>query len=115
MRSRFVGQAVEYPTTRQIASVIDWTDVPEDEVQQPLLSLAVDTLSMKRDDKIEYVISVRDIALFTKCYRAFLKNDVLKENALVNSIRSAILIKYADAEEREVVRARAQDTFGVNV
>jgi hypothetical protein len=25
------------------------------------------------------------------------------------------LIKYADAEEREVVRARAQDTFGVNV
>lgn len=115
LRSRFVGQAVEYPTTRQIASVIDWTDVPEDEVQQPLLSLAVDTLSMKRDDKIEYVISVRDIALFTKCYRAFLKNDVLKENALVNSIRSAILIKYADAEEREVVRARAQDTFGVNV
>jgi hypothetical protein len=25
------------------------------------------------------------------------------------------LIKYSDAEEREVVRARAQDTFGVNV
>lgn len=115
LRSRFVGKVIEYPTTRQISSVIDWTDIPKQEVQQPLLSLAVDTLSMKKDDKVDYVISVRDIALFTKCYRAFLKNESLKGNALGNAIESAILIKYADAEEREVIRARAQDTFGVNV
>jgi MoxR-like ATPase len=115
LRSRFVGKVIEYPTTRQIASVIDWTDIPKETVQRPLLSLAVDTLSMKKDDKVDYVISVRDIALFTKCYRAFLMNESLKGNALGNAIESAILIKYADAEEREVIRARAQDTFGVNV
>jgi hypothetical protein len=115
LRSRFIGKVIEYPTSRQISSVIDWTDIPKKEVQQPLLSLAVDTLSMKKDDKVDYVISVRDIALFTKCYRAYLKNESLKENALGHAIESALLIKYADAEEREVVRARAQDTFGVNV
>lgn len=115
LRSRFIGQVVEYPTTRQIASVIDWTDIPKREVQAPLLSLAVDTLSMKKDEKVDYVISVRDIALFVKCYRAFLKIDSLKDKVLENTIRTAILIKYADATEREVIRARAQDTFGVNV
>ena len=115
LRSRFIGLEVEYPTTKQIASVIDWTDVPKKLVQQPLLSLAIDTLAMKKDDKVDYVISIRDIALFVKCYRAFLKNDKLKAKALENAITSAILIKYADATEREVIRARAQDTFGVNV
>jgi MoxR-like ATPase len=115
LRSRFVGKVIEYPTTKQISSVIDWTDIPKREVQAPLLALAVDTLSMKKDDKVDYVISVRDIALFTKCYRAFLKNKALKSNALEYAIESAILIKYADPEEREVIRARAQDTFGVNV
>ncbi len=115
LRSRFIGQVVEYPTTKQIASVIDWTDIPKREVQAPLLSLAVDTLSMKKDEKVDYVISVRDIALFVKCYRAFLKVDTLKDKVLEHTIRTALLIKYADATEREVIRARAQDTFGVNV
>jgi MoxR-like ATPase len=118
LRSRFVGKVIEYPTSKQISSVIDWTDIPDDEVAQPLLSLAVDTLSMKKESKIDYVVSVRDIALFTKLYRAFLKNNKLgssPEKCLSMAIECGILIKYSDAEEREVVRARAQDTFGVNV
>ena len=118
LRSRFVGKVIDYPTSRQIANVIDWTDIPDDEVAQPLLSLAVDTLSMKKESKIDYVISVRDIALFTKLYRSFLKNPALSETpekCLSMAIECGILIKYSDAEEREVVRARAQDTFGVNV
>lgn len=117
LRSRFVGKVIEYPTTEQISSVIDWTDIPEETVAEPLLSLAVDTLSMKKEAKIDYVVSVRDIALFTKLYRSFLKNQALSEpaKALAMAIECGILIKYADAEEREVVRARAQDTFGVNV
>lgn len=117
LRSRFTGKVIEYPTTAQISKVIDWTDIPEEEVGQPLLSLAVDTLSMKKQSKVDYVISVRDISLFTRLYRSFLKHPSLSdpEQALVMAIECGILIKYADAEEREVVRARAQDTFGVNV
>jgi MoxR-like ATPase len=115
LRSRFIGKVIEYPTSKQIKSVIDWTDIPVREVQNPLLSLAVDTLSMKKDGKVDYVISVRDIALFCKTYRAMLKSKVLKSTALESSIESAILIKYADADERETIKARAQDTFGVNV
>ena len=115
LRSRFVGKVIEYPTSDQIAQVIDWTDIDEDNIQQPLLSLAVDTLSMKKESKIDYVISVRDIALFAKLYRSFLTMNLSPEECLINAIECGLLIKYADAEEREVVRSRAQDTFGVNV
>lgn len=115
LRSRFVGKVIEYPTSEQISDVIDWTDIDEDSIKQPLLSLAVDTLSMKKESKIDYVISVRDISLFTKLYRSFLTMELSPEECLINAIECGILIKYADAEEREVVRSRAQDTFGVNV
>lgn len=115
LRSRFVGKVIEYPTSEQISNVIDWSDIDEDSVKQPLLSLAVDTLSMKKESKIDYVVSVRDISLFTKLYRSFLKMNMAPDECLVNAIECGILIKYADAEEREVVRSRAQDTFGVNV
>lgn len=115
LRSRFVGKVIEYPTSEQISDVIDWTDIDEDNIKQPLLSLAVDTLSMKKESKIDYVISVRDISLFTKLYRSFLTMGLSPDECLINAIECGILIKYADAEEREVVRSRAQDTFGVNV
>ncbi len=115
LRSRFVGKVIEYPTSEQISDVIDWTDIDEDSIKQPLLSLAVDTLSMKKESKIDYVISVRDISLFTKLYRSFLTMKLSPDECLINAIECGILIKYADAEEREVVRSRAQDTFGVNV
>ena len=115
LRSRFVGKVIEYPTSEQISDVIDWTDIDEDNIKQPLLSLAVDTLSMKKESKIDYVISVRDISLFTKLYRSFLTMKLSPDECLINAIECGLLIKYADAEEREVVRSRAQDTFGVNV
>ena len=37
------------------------------------------------------------------------------ENVLENTILEVILIKYSDAAERELVRIRANDTFGVNL
>jgi MoxR-like ATPase len=123
LRSRFVGQVIEYPSSSQIASVIDWTDIPEDDVKDPLLALAVDTLAMKKESKIDYVISVRDISLFCKTYRAFLatydENDVsadtsISEKILEKTIRTAILMKFSDYDERQTVLVRCNDVFGVN-
>lgn len=115
LRSRFVGKQVEYPTTGQIASCIDWTDIPEDEVKDPLLSLAVDTLSLRKQGKVDYVISIRDISLFTRTYRAFMTMNLDPQDLLKKTISTAILIKYTDYEERKLISARCSDTFGVQV
>jgi MoxR-like ATPase len=115
LRSRFIGNIMEYPTQEHIENVIDWTDIPEDTVKEPLLTLAVDTLSMKRDSKVDYVISIRDISLFTRCYRAYKDNYKDANDLLAKTIESAILIKFADADEREAVKSRAVETFGVQI
>jgi hypothetical protein len=64
---------------------------------------------MKGD--LEYSLSIRDIAQFCEYYR----DMGVTENALENTILEVILIKYSDATERELVRIRANDTFGVNL
>jgi MoxR-like ATPase len=116
LRSRFVGNVIDYPTSSQIASVIDWTDIPEEEVKDPLLSLAIDTVAMKKEGKIDYVISIRDIALFCRVYRAY-KQLVLPDtdDTLIRTLKTAILMKFSDYEDRQVIRARISDVFGVNI
>lgn len=114
LRSRFVGRIIDYPTSGQIASVIDWTDIPDD-VKDPLLALSIDTLSLKKQNKVSYVISVRDISLFTRVYRAFSSIENTADKLLKSTIESAILIKYTDPEERALISTRCADTFGVQV
>lgn len=118
LRSRFVGNVVDYPTSAQIASVIDWTDIPEETVKDPLLSLAIDTVAMKKDGKIDYVLSIRDIALFCRVYRAYKKElgtSLTEDDLLTRSLKTAILMKFADYDDRQVIRARISDAFGVYV
>jgi len=113
LRSRFIGEVWEYPSAQQIEKVINWEDIPEKEVKKPLLQLAIDTLSLKKSSKVEYVISVRDIALFCDAYRVW--NRVHKEDPLPKTIQTAILIKFSDATERDIIRERAGETFGVEI
>lgn len=115
LRSRFIGEMWEYPSGTQLSKVIDWTGIPVKTVQQPLLQLAVDTLALKKQGKAEYVISIRDIALFVKAYRMWKETFNDDEKALIKAIQTAILIKFADSEERDTIRQRAEESFGVKV
>ena len=65
---------------------------------------------------VDYVISPRDIEQFVSIYRYNItKLKKTHKSALEDSIRQTILIKYADASERELIRVRCQETFGVTV
>lgn len=112
LRSRFVGEAWRYPPSVQIDKVIDWTDIDPKHRKQ-LLQLATDTLSSRQKGDVEYVISIRDIALFTRVYRMWKKKK--DEKYLERSIHNGILIKYAEISERELIKTRAEETFGVKL
>ena len=66
-------------------------------------------LRMKGD--LEYALSIRDIAQFTEHYR----DNMDYPKPIQNTIKEVILIKYTDPAERELVRIRCCDTFGVNL
>jgi len=115
LRSRFIGDIMDYPSSDQIREVIDWKDIPKREVIEPLLQMGVDTLNMKKSGKVEYVLSIRDMALFVKAYNVWKEIFSSKETALVKAINTGILIKYADQEERETVKQRCMESFGVSL
>lgn len=113
LRSRFIGEAWRYPPSVQIDKVIDWTDI-EPKHRKQLLQLATDTLSSRQKGDIEYVISIRDISLFTRVYRMW-KMKKKDPKYLEKAIHNGILIKYAEMSERELIKSRAEETFGVKL
>ena len=117
LKSRFIGSVWDYPSSEEVERVINWTDIPEDYVKSPLLVMAQDTYSLRVKGDLEYVLSPRDLIQFTEVYRDISEDypEYDQSKILEIAIKEAILIKYTDPTERELVKARAQETFGVSL
>ena len=111
LRSRFIGNAWEYPKNEDIEKVIDWENCSEELVKTPLLTLVQDVYALRMKGDLEYALSIRDIAQFTEHYR----DSIDYPKPIQNTIKEVILIKYTDPAERVLVRIRCCDTFGVNL
>ena len=113
LSSRFIGNIWDYPSKVEMEDVVDWSLISVDLVKEPLLTLVQDIYALKRSGQIDYALSTRDVVQFVEHYRDCVSDDVSKP--LETVIQEIILIKYTDPEERELVKIRANDTFGVNV
>ena len=101
-----------------MSRIIDWTDIPEFDVKEPLLTLAQDTYGLRTKGDVEYVLSTRDILQFVDVYRDLIADyddddPNIITNVLMETIHETIMIKYTDPNERELIKARVQETFGV--
>ena len=118
LRSRFIGRIWDYPSSEQMSRIIDWTNIPEDVVKEPLLTLAQDTYGLRTKGDVEYVLSTRDILQFVDVYRDLMldyddEDPNIITNVLMETIHETIMIKYTDPNERELIKSRVQETFGV--
>lgn len=114
LRSRFIGRVWDYPSNSDFEKVINWENIPPESVKDPLLTLAQDTHSLKVKGDVEYALSIRDMAQFVDHLRDLIDDTTVKEPLNV-AIKEVILIKYNDVTERELIRNRCNDTFGVNI
>ena len=112
LRSRFIGSVWNYPSNSEMESVIDWTDIDNDSVKEPLLTLAQDIYALKLEGDVEYALSIRDLVQFTHHYRDI--QDEIK-NPLENALNEVVIIKFSDPAERELIRVRIEDTFDVKL
>tara|TARA_R110000824_G_scaffold8714_1_gene39405 strand:+ start:8520 stop:9425 length:906 start_codon:yes stop_codon:yes gene_type:complete len=122
LRSRFIGEAWAYPSSKDIEKVIDWENIPVESIKTPLLRFVQDVYAMRVKGEVEYALSIRDIAQFVNHYRTRYRNSFgdsltpsIDSTTLKNTIKQVFLIKYSDPSEREFIRIRASDTFGVGV
>jgi MoxR-like ATPase len=107
LRSRLIGETREYPKTQGLKKILDWSGIPIDTIQSPLLTVASTTHDLATKNHITYVLSPRDIEQFIEIY-----NDT---QDVVLCINQTILIKYSDPTEKEQIRIRCQETFGVDL
>ena len=107
LRSRLIGETREYPTPQINKKILDWSGIPIDTIQSPLLTVASTTHDLASKNHITYVISPRDIEQFIEVY-----NDT---HDTIQCINQTILIKYSDPTEKEEIRIRCQETFGVDL
>ena len=67
---------------------------------------------MKGD--VEYSLSIRDAAQFCDYFRDLMDQKSV-EDVIHASVLEVILVKFSDPAERELVRIRANDTFGIKL
>ena len=108
LRSRFIGRVLPYPNNSELEKIIDWSDIP-DETKKCMLTLCQQIHSLRVKGEVEYVFSPRDIDQFCDIFRT------QKQWKLEDVINNVILIKFSDPSEREQVRIRVNETFGVNI
>jgi MoxR-like ATPase len=116
LRSRFIGDIITYPTSKQLQTIISWEGIPEESVKNPLLQLAQETNALRVKGDIDYVLSPRDIDQFCEHYRILSKSKKFEEpQVLKYALKQVVLVKYAELEERELVKSRIVDIFGVEI
>lgn len=114
LRSRFIGEQWRYPSGKHLSVVCNWDGITK-ESQKMILQLATDTLGMRQKGEISYVLSTRDIDMFTNTYRAWKEMGLKGDELMTKTLRTSVLIKFGDAEDRDAVRIRAEETFGVRM
>lgn len=116
LRSRFIGRVLPYPNNSELEKIIDWSDIPK-EIKLCMLTLCQQIHSLRVKGEVEYVFSPRDIDQFCDIYRTQLVFEYQDSTRwkLEDVIDNVILIKFSDPSEREQVRIRVNETFGVNI
>ena len=114
LRSRFIGQRWNNPTNEQLEDIVDWTEIPEASVKNPLLTMVQDIYALRKKADVEYILSPRDLIQFTQVYRDLMES-AFDGNVLEETIKESILIKYTAPQENELVKARCNETFGVSI
>ena len=115
VRSRVVGEIWKNPDRKALSKILAWNGIPEDEVKEPLLTIVSNTHDMRSKNNIDSVLTTRDIKNFIEIYNDNTNDGVLPQENLLQCINMALLIKYPDSKEHELVRERCAHTFGVNI
>ena len=115
VRSRFIGRVWDYPNEEQFKKLLKTDEIKEENqfIVDPLLRLAHDIHALRSKGQLEYTISTRDIMQFITYLKELNGEDVIEKINLTKALRNVFLIKYNDDKERELVKVRINDTFGV--
>jgi len=112
-KSRFIGATWEYPSSEDMERIINWNGIPVDTVKAPMLTLVQNIHNLRINADVEYSLSPRDVAQFTDCYRMW--DDSHLNKPLERSLKNAVVSKFGDTAQRELIKKQISEIFGVTV
>lgn len=112
-RSRFVGAVWEYPSNADLQKIINWEQIPPDTVIEPMLTLTQNIHNLRLNADVDYSLSPRDLVQFTECYRMWTASELTKP--LERSLKNAVLSKFSDPTQRELIKKQITEIFGVTL
>ena len=80
-----------------------------------IIRLAEDTRQLYMSGEINYALSTRDLITFADLFEVYTKTFDDKKTALIYALRTTVLYRYDNEQERETIRKRIYSVFGVEV
>ena len=117
-RSRFAGAIWEYPKADALASIIDWSGIPQETAVNPMLTLTQNIHNLRINNEVDYSLSPRDLAQFADIYRMWkhaLDNGMTRIKPLDKALMNTVLCKFGASQQREVVKKQIREIFGVTL
>lgn len=112
-RSRFIGAVWEYPNSDDLSKIIDWSGIDKEKIIEPLMTLTQNIHNLRKNADVEYSISPRDLSQFAECYRMWSDSELKKP--LERSLKNAVVSKFGDSYQRELVTKQIKEIFGVEI
>ncbi len=78
-----------------------------------MLTLVQNIHNLRINADVEYSLSPRDVAQFTDCYRMWTDSPLTKP--LERSLKNAVISKFGDTAQRELIKKQISEIFGVTV
>ena len=112
-QSRFIGAIWEYPNSDNLKRIVSWDSIPQETVVEPMLTLTQNIHNLRINSDVDYSLSPRDLVQFADCYRMWSQSELSKP--LERSIKNAVLSKFSDPAQRELIKKQINEIFGVAV
>lgn len=115
LRSRFAELYIDYPKKRKERQIVrEVVGNVDQTILDLLLQLSEETRKGWENAELSYALSPRDIVMFLNLYQAY-KEKMEPKEALIFTLKTAVLGKYEDKSERDTVAQRIMSIFGVEV
>ncbi|WEU40844.1 MAG: MoxR family ATPase [Candidatus Odinarchaeum yellowstonii] len=114
LRSRFATLWFGYPKKEDELRILHAYGSKDDNLNELLITLAVETRKAVDRNEIEYALSPRDLVRFTQIMKIY-KSKFSEEEALRKTLEIVVLGKYEDVDERQLIARRIESIFGLKM
>jgi len=114
LRSRFAEVFIDYPTEKEESRILERISDLDEDLRKLLITLAIETRNGYASGELSYALSTRDLTIFAQVYNSY-RAVMDDKQALIMALKSTVVNRYEDKNEKATIVQRIHSVFGVEV